>query len=82
MAATSGMSMNKATRITWEAHPKGRAGAKTCHKELAILYEERLQAQGLTVVHRAGSLIRSTSPQQSRAPTQGRSWLHRFVFEA
>ena len=45
----SGMSMKKATRITWEAHTKGRAVAKTCHKELAELYEERLRATGLTV---------------------------------
>lgn len=29
--------------------PKGRAVAKTCHKELAELYEERLRAKGLTV---------------------------------
>ena len=44
-----GMSVKKATRITWEAHTKGRAVAKTCHKELAELYEERLRAKGLTV---------------------------------
>ena len=28
---------------------KGRAVAKTCHKELAELYEERLRTKGLTV---------------------------------
>jgi ATP-dependent Clp protease adapter protein ClpS len=44
----TGMSMKKATRITWEAHTKGRAVAKTCHKELAELYEERLREKGLT----------------------------------
>ncbi len=44
-----GMSMKRATRITWEAHTKGRAVAKTCHRELAELYEERLRAKGLTV---------------------------------
>ena len=33
----------------WEAHTKGKAVAKTCHKELAELYEERLWAKGLTV---------------------------------
>ncbi len=44
-----GMSMKKATKVTWEAHTKGRAVAKTCHKELAELYEERLRAKGLTV---------------------------------
>ncbi len=44
-----GMTVKKATRVTWEAHTKGRAVAKTCHKELAELYEERLRAKGLTV---------------------------------
>ncbi len=44
-----GMSMKKATRVTWEAHTKGRAVAKTCHRELAELYEERLREKGLTV---------------------------------
>jgi ATP-dependent Clp protease adaptor protein ClpS len=43
------MTMKRATRVTWEAHTKGRAVAKTCHKELAELYEERLRAKGLTV---------------------------------
>ena len=45
----AGMTMKKATRVTWEAHTKGRAVAKTCHKELAELYEERLREKGLTV---------------------------------
>jgi ATP-dependent Clp protease adaptor protein ClpS len=45
----SGMTMKRATRVTWEAHSKGRAVAKTCHKELAELYEERLREKGLTV---------------------------------
>ncbi len=44
-----GMSMKKAAKITWEAHTKGQAVAKTCHRELAELYEERLRAKGLTV---------------------------------
>lgn len=43
------MTMKKATRVTWEAHTKGRAVAKSCHKELAELYEERLREKGLTV---------------------------------
>ena len=38
-----------ATGVTWEAHTKGRAVAKTTHRELAELYEERLRAKGLTV---------------------------------
>ncbi len=37
------------SRLTWEAHTKGRAVAKTCHRELAELYEERLRAKGLIV---------------------------------
>ena len=43
-----GMTMKRATTITSEAHTKGRAVAKTCHKELAELYEERLRDKGLT----------------------------------
>ena len=45
----SNITMKKATRVTWEAHTLGRAVAKTCHKELAELYEERLRKKGLTV---------------------------------
>ena len=44
-----GMSVKRATKVMWEAHSKGRAVAKTCHKELAELYEERLREKGLTV---------------------------------
>ncbi len=44
-----GMSVKKATSITWEAHTRGKAVAKTCHKELAELYEERLREKCLTV---------------------------------
>ena len=47
--AIPGMTIKRATKVTWEAHTKGRAVAKTCHKELAELYEERLRATGLTV---------------------------------
>ena len=43
------LTMKRATGITWEAHTKGRAVAKTCHRELAELYEERLRATGLIV---------------------------------
>lgn len=45
----SGITMKRATRVTWAAHTKGRAVAKTCHRELAELYEERLREKGLTV---------------------------------
>src|SRR5215204_3576253 len=44
-----GMTLKKATRIMWEAHTTGKALVKSCHKELAELYEERLLAKGLTV---------------------------------
>ena len=43
-----GTTGKRATRIMWEAHTTGRAVAKTCHKELAELYEECLRAKGLT----------------------------------
>jgi ATP-dependent Clp protease adaptor protein ClpS len=44
-----GMTIKRATKIMWKAHTTGRAVAKTCYKELAELYEERLRAKGLTV---------------------------------
>ncbi len=43
-----GMTLAKATKIMYEAHSTGQALVKSCHKELAELYEERLQAEGLT----------------------------------
>ena len=48
VGAIPGMSVKRATGIMWEAHTKGRAVAKVCHRELAELYEERLRAKGLT----------------------------------
>ena len=44
-----GMTLAKATKIMYEAHASGRAVAKRCHKELAELYKECLQGEGLTV---------------------------------
>ena len=44
-----GMTLKKASKIMWEAHTMGKALVKSCHKELAELYEERLIAEGLTV---------------------------------
>ncbi len=44
-----GMTLAKATKIMYEAHTSGQALVKSCHKELAELYEERLQAEGLKV---------------------------------
>jgi ATP-dependent Clp protease adapter protein ClpS len=43
------MTLKKATRIMYEAHTTGQAVVKSCHKELAELYHERLQGEGLTV---------------------------------
>jgi ATP-dependent Clp protease adaptor protein ClpS len=42
-----GMTLKKATRIMYEAHSTGKAVVKSCHKELAELYEERLLGKGL-----------------------------------
>ena len=44
-----GMTLKKATRIMLKAHRSGQAVVKSCHKELAELYMERLQEEGLTV---------------------------------
>ena len=44
-----GMTLKKATRIMYEAHSTGQAVVKSCHKELAELYKERLQGEALTV---------------------------------
>jgi ATP-dependent Clp protease adaptor protein ClpS len=43
------MTLKKATKIMYEAHTCGQALVKSCHKELAELYEERLLAKGLIV---------------------------------
>jgi ATP-dependent Clp protease adaptor protein ClpS len=44
-----GMTYRRAARFMWEAHTSGQAVVKSCHKELAELYEERLLGEGLTV---------------------------------
>jgi ATP-dependent Clp protease adaptor protein ClpS len=44
-----GMTLKKATGIMWEAHTTGNAVVKSCHKELAELYKERLLGEGLSV---------------------------------
>ena len=43
-----GMSVKRAVRIMYEAHSNGRAVVKRCHRELAELYKELLQDEGLT----------------------------------
>jgi len=44
-----GMTIKRAAAIMYEAHSRGRATVKRCHKELAELYQERLREGGLTV---------------------------------
>ena len=46
--AVPGMTIKKATRVMWEPHTSGQALGKRCYKELAELYEERLQIERLT----------------------------------
>jgi ATP-dependent Clp protease adaptor protein ClpS len=43
-----GMTYKRAARIMYEAHSTGRALVKSCHREHAELYEERLLGSGLT----------------------------------
>jgi ATP-dependent Clp protease adaptor protein ClpS len=43
------MTLKRATKTAWEAHCKGRAVVKRCHKELAELHENLLQAEELIV---------------------------------
>jgi murein endopeptidase len=45
----------KAAEIMWEAHTAGKALVKSCHKELAELYEARLLEKGLSVSIEPGS---------------------------
>jgi ATP-dependent Clp protease adaptor protein ClpS len=49
-----GMTVKRATRIMLAAHTQGKAVVKSCHKELAELYEERLKAKGLTATIEPG----------------------------
>jgi ATP-dependent Clp protease adaptor protein ClpS len=43
------MTLKRATKTAWEAHCKGRAVVKRCHKELAELHGNLLQAEELIV---------------------------------
>ena len=50
-----GMTYKRAAKIMLDAHRHGRAVVKSCHRELAELYEERLRQEGLTVsIEKAG----------------------------
>lgn len=44
-----GITVRRATRIMYEAHTRGKAVVKSCHKEHTELHEERLRERGLTV---------------------------------
>jgi ATP-dependent Clp protease adaptor protein ClpS len=43
------MSIRKAAAIMYAAHSTDKAVVKRCHKELAELYKELLQGEGLTI---------------------------------
>ncbi len=43
------MSLKRGTRIMYEAHSRGRAVVKSCHKELAEICKERLEGEGLKI---------------------------------
>jgi ATP-dependent Clp protease adaptor protein ClpS len=45
----SGLVPQRAWDITWEAHSTGQALVISCPRELAELYQERLQGFGLTI---------------------------------
>lgn len=47
--AILGMGLKRATAIMYEAHASGQSVVKRCHKELAELYKEGLQGEGLTI---------------------------------
>jgi ATP-dependent Clp protease adaptor protein ClpS len=47
--AIPGIGLKRATAIMYEAHSSGQSVVKRCHKELAELYKERLQEEGLTI---------------------------------
>lgn len=44
-----GMNARRAAALMYEAHSQGQATVKSCHRELAEMYAERLQSRGLTV---------------------------------
>lgn len=43
-----GMNVRRAAALMYEAHSKGQATVKRCHRELAEMYAEKLQQRGLT----------------------------------
>ncbi len=47
--AIPGIGLKRATAIMYEAHSSGQSVVRRCHKELAELYKERLEGEGLTV---------------------------------
>lgn len=49
-----GMTLARATRLTYEAHRSGQAVVKSCHRELAELYQEKLLREKLSVTIEPG----------------------------
>ena len=47
--AIPGIGLKSTTAIMYEAHSSGQSMVQRCHKELAELYKERLQGEGLTM---------------------------------
>lgn len=47
--AMLGMTLARATTITYRAHASGKATVKRCHKELAEMHQEHLRAENLSV---------------------------------
>ncbi len=47
--AIPGIDLKRASAIMYEALSSGHSVVKRCHKELAELYKERLQGEGLTI---------------------------------
>jgi ATP-dependent Clp protease adaptor protein ClpS len=45
--ALPGVGIKQATRLMLRAHREGRAVVKSCHRELAELYAERIAARSL-----------------------------------
>ena len=43
-----GVGIERATRLMLRAHREGQPVVESCHRELAELYGERLEAKGLT----------------------------------
>ena len=66
------MNVRRATALMYEAHSKGQATVKRCHRELAEMYAEKLQQRGLTSAAELGA---GKASLRKRLP--GSSWTRR-----